>query len=148
MGSVRIVLDANILVRADPRTSPHGLASALIKKVVRGPSTLIVSTPLLDELGRVLRYPRLQARWALSDADIDSYLHFLKEAASFVELDECWAAVPEDPDDDPIVQTAIIGRAEVLCTRDPHFFHPLAQEYCRAYGIRVVDDLTLMDELR
>ena len=31
------------------------------------------------------------------------------------------AAVVEDPDDDPILQTAVSGRADVLCTRDLAF---------------------------
>jgi putative PIN family toxin of toxin-antitoxin system len=148
MGVVRIVLDTNILVRANPTAPPEGLARELLRVVAIGPATLIVSEPLLEELGRVLRYPRLQTRWALCDADIDSYLNFLKGVADFVEIEENWVAVPDDPDDDPIFQTAVVGRADVLCTRDPHFSHPFVKTLCRAYGIRILDDISLMDELR
>lgn len=145
---MRIVLDTNILVRANPKAPPEGLARQLLSEAAYGPATLIVSSPLLTELGRVLRYPRLQARWPLSDADIDGYLEFLKRVASFVELEESWAVVPDDPDDDPIVQTAVVGRADVLCTRDPHLRDPFVQALCRVYGIRILDDIALMRELR
>jgi len=145
---VRIVLDTNILVRANPKSPPQGLARQSLAKAAYGPATLIVSEPLLAELGRVLRYPRLQARWPLSDADIDGYLESLKTVAAFVALDETWEAVPDDPDDDPIVQTAVVGRADVLCTRDPHLRHPFVQALCRAHGVRVLDDITLLRALR
>lgn len=140
MGVVRIVLDTNILVRANPRASPEGLARQLLSS--------IVSEPLLDELGRVLRYPRLQARWPLSEDDINTYLRYLRGVADIVELEENEVGVPDDPDDDPILQTAVAGRADALCTRDPHFSHPFVKALCRAYGIRVIDDITLMGELR
>ena len=145
---MRIVLDTNILVRANPKTSPEGLARELLRRAAYGPATLLVSEPLLAELERVLRYPRLQARWPLSDADIADYLKFLRGVAAFVELEEGWAVVPDDPDDDPIVQTAVIGRADVLCTRDPHFSHPVVRALCGAYGVRIVSDTALMKELR
>jgi len=90
----------------------------------------------------------LQARWPLSDADIADYLKFLRGVAAFVELEEGWAVVPDDPDDDPIVQTAVIGRADVLCTRDPHFSHRVVRALCGAYGVRIVSDTALMKELR
>lgn len=58
------------------------------------------------------------------------------------------AVVVRDPDDDPIVQTAVSGHADVLCTRDAVFRHPRVEEVCRAQGIRILDDITLMQELR
>ena len=145
---MRVVLDTNILIRANPKAAPSGLARDLIERLAYGPSVLVVLEPLLSELGRVLRYPRLQTRWPLSSEDIDRYLGFLRKVASFVDLEESWAAVPDDPDDDPIVHTAIAGHADVLCTRDPHLSHPLVQALCGSYGIRVLDDLALINELR
>jgi predicted nucleic acid-binding protein len=38
-----------------------------------------------------------------------------------MELPGAIPAVVSDPDDDPIVQTAITGKADVLCTRDEAF---------------------------
>jgi len=53
-----------------------------------------------------------------------------------------------DPDDDPILQTAILGGADILCARDCDFLHPLVLEFRQQHGIRIVDDLTLMKDLR
>jgi predicted nucleic acid-binding protein len=56
--------------------------------------------------------------------------------------------VISDPDDDPILQTAIAGDADVLCTRDEAFRHELVEQVCHAHNIRIVSDVALMQELR
>jgi predicted nucleic acid-binding protein len=38
--------------------------------------------------------------------------------------------VPDDPDDDFIVQTTIDGKAAALCTRDSHRLSPVVVEHC------------------
>ncbi len=58
------------------------------------------------------------------------------------------ARIVSDPDDDPILQTAIVGRADVLCTRDEAFRHKAVERVCSAHGIRVLDDSALIQELR
>jgi predicted nucleic acid-binding protein len=62
---VRVVLDTNILIRANPTVSPQGLARDLLLTVLSGPHVLILSSAILDEVRRVLNYPRVQARWSL-----------------------------------------------------------------------------------
>ena len=63
---MRVVPDTNILVRANPNTSPQGLARELLLAVLSGPHVLIVSSAILTEIARVLNYPRVQARWPLT----------------------------------------------------------------------------------
>ena len=65
-----------------------------------------------------------------------------------VELPEVSPAVVSDPDDDPILQTAIVGRADILCTRDEAFRHEVVERVCAAHGIKILDDITLLQELR
>ena len=145
---MRIVLDTNILVRANPTVSPLGLARELLLTTVSGPHTLILSAPILIEVRRVLNYPHVQARWPLTQEAIEQYLHFLEAAGILVEAPVSSPAVVSDPDDDPILQTAIVGRADVLCTRDEAFRHKAVDHVCRAHGIRILDDIALMQELR
>lgn len=90
----------------------------------------------------------MEARWPLCPETIDQYLYLLEAAGELVDVPAIPAAVVEDPDDDPIVQTAVSGRAHVLCTRDMAFLHPKVEEVCRAHGIRILGDIALMDELR
>jgi len=145
---VRVVLDTNILVRANPKVSPQGLARDLLLNIVSGPHVLILSPAILVEVQRVLAYPHVQARWPLTREAILQYLVFLEAAGVLAELPEASAAVVSDPDDDPILQTAIVGHADVLCTRDEAFRHEVVERVCTAHGIRILDDIALLQELR
>lgn len=145
---MRVVLDTNIIVRANPQTSPGGLAKDLLLTVATGPHRLVLSPAILAEVGRVLRYAHVQKRWPLSDEAIQTYLTLLEESALMVLLPAEMPLVVSDPDDDPILQTAILGRADVLCSRDAAFRAPAVEHVCRTNGIRVLDDVTLMQELR
>jgi predicted nucleic acid-binding protein len=84
----------------------------------------------------------------LTEELIDGYVSSLEDAAFVVELPESFPAIVRDPDDDPVLQTAILGRADVLCTRDAAFEHKSVRNVCDAYGIRILDDIALMEELR
>lgn len=46
------------------------------------------------------------------------------------------------------MQTAILGEADVLCTKDDDFFQKPASEYLMKLGIAVLDDVSLMHRLR
>jgi len=83
---VRVVLDTNILVRANPKVSPRGLARDLLLNIVSGPHVLILSSAILIEVQRVLTYPRVQSRWPLPGEAIEQYLVFLEAAGVLVEL--------------------------------------------------------------
>jgi predicted nucleic acid-binding protein len=53
-----------------------------------------------------------------------------------------------DPDDNFVVQTGVVGQVNVICTRDRHLLHTNVQAYCAQFGIRVLRDTELLDELR
>jgi hypothetical protein len=69
-------------------------------------------------------------------------------ASEIVTLDPLVAAPIRDVNDIAVMQTAIIGEADVLCTKDEDFFEQPAGEYLRNMGISVVDDISLMHRLR
>jgi len=83
---VRIVLDTNVLVRANPKTKPEALARDLLLTVARGPHVLVLSDAILTEVRRVLSYPNVQARWPLIQDTIDQYLSFLAAVGEVVEV--------------------------------------------------------------
>ena len=99
--------------------------NALVAAVVIGAALLGVA--ILVEVRRVLAYPQVQARWPLTGEAIEQYLVFLEAASVLAELPEASPAVLSDPDDDPILQTAIVGSADVLCTRDEAFRHEVVE---------------------
>jgi hypothetical protein len=56
--------------------------------------------------------------------------------------------VPSDADDDPVVHTAMVGQAEILCTLNRDFFHAGVLEYCTERGVLVGSDVDILDLLR
>jgi len=73
---LRILLDNNILARANERSS--GLARKILETVIAR-HTLLLSSEMLVELARVLRYPRLQKLYGLTDEEIYHYVEYLRE---------------------------------------------------------------------
>lgn len=69
---MRVLLDVNILVRANER-SP-GPARALLLSLIEQGHTLLLSGEMLVELAEVLRYPRLQALYGFSEDQIYAYV--------------------------------------------------------------------------
>jgi uncharacterized protein len=109
---------------------------------------LILSSAILIEVKRVLTYPHVQARWPLTEEAIDRYVAFLEAAGVLAQLPEAYPAVVSDPDDDPILQTAISGKADVLCSRDVAFRHVVVERFCASHYIKILDDITLLQDLR
>jgi hypothetical protein len=65
-----------------------------------------------------------------------------------VTLDPLVAAPSRDVNDVVVMQTAIIGEADILCTKDEDFFEKPAGEYLSGMGIAVVDDIAPIHPLR
>lgn len=143
---MRVVLDTNDLARAHQLA--QGPARRVLVHIVRGSDVLIVSNYLLQELGRILAYLRPLSRSALTPFDISAYLEYLARASTLVDPLPIPEGVLPDPTDNPILGTALAGRADVLCTRDADFFSESVQRYCRALGIRILTDVELLRSLR
>jgi len=143
---LRVVLDVNILVRANAGTA--GLARELLRALLRQGWTLLVSGEMLAELARVLRYPRLKAKYNLSETDIYEYIQFLLQAAELVAPDMSLAVPIRDAADATVVQTAITGEADFVCTFDRDFYEEPFTRFLSQTGIKVLDDVTLMHMLR
>lgn len=144
---MRAVLDTNVLVRATKNAS--GPARELLRQFETERHVFIVSNAILVELVRVLDYPRVRAMHRLTDEECLEFIRSLHDAAEVVALGDTPAAgVSVDPDDDPVIQTAVEGKADVLCTLDRHLRTQNVQDYCLCHGIRVLTDVELLDELR
>ena len=69
---MRVVLDTNILIRANPKG--RGPARELLEKTIFGDHILVTSDFLLQEVARVLAYPRIEKRWRLHPREVEHYL--------------------------------------------------------------------------
>jgi len=108
---------------------------------------LILSPFLLDETERVLDYPRIQSLYRLSPAEVQEHIDCLQAAAEIVEPVISRPMV-KDPHDEPVLFTAVTGRADVLCTLDRDFYDPAVLDFCSALGIAVMNDVELLQLLR
>lgn len=142
---MRFTLDSNILVRAV--TSPRGPALRLLD-IVLGAHTLVLSRFILDEVERVLLYPRIQARYRIAPEEAARFAGRLADASHLVEPVVVRPIVLSDPDDDPVLYTAVDGKADVLCTRNiRHFAAPDIRSFCAERGLRVMTDVDVLHDL-
>lgn len=145
---MRVVLDTNILARSV--CSPRGPARELVQRLTSGDHILLLSSFILEELARVLRYDRIKIRHGLEDREIDNLLMNLQELGVVVDLSnkKLESSVPHDPDDDPIVHTAILGMADVLCTLDRDFEHSEVVILLEKQSISLMSDVQLLSLLK
>ena len=142
---MRFTLDSNILVRA--ATSPRGPALRLLD-IVLSTHTLVLSRFILEEVERVLLYPRIQARYRITPEEAARFAGSLADASHLVEPVVVRPMVLADPDDDPVLYTAVDGKADILCTRNSrHFATPEIRSFCAERGIRVMTDLDVLRHL-
>lgn len=142
---MRFTLDSNILVRA--AASPSGPALRLLD-VVLGAHTLVLSRFILEEVERVLLYPRIQARYRITTVEAARFAANLADAADLVEPVIDRPVVVSDPADDPVLYTAVDGKADILCTRNiRHFTSAEVPSFCAERGIRVMTDLEALRNL-
>ena len=142
---MRIVLDSNILVRSF--VNSHGLAHDLLLSILASDHTLILSNEMLSEVARVLRYPRLMAVHGENDETIYDFTGWLRNVAEIVALDPLTDAPIRDHNDIFVLQTALSGEADALCSGDRDFFEPPASIFLASCGIDVLTDAQLMRKL-
>jgi putative PIN family toxin of toxin-antitoxin system len=112
---VRAVLDSNVLISA--LLSREGAPAQIVRRWLAGEFELIVSPLLLDELERVLAYPKILAR--IPGPEAQAFVALLAEAAVVADDPESAAARSEDPDDDSLLALAE-STAAMVVSGDAH----------------------------
>lgn len=81
---------------------------------------LLTSTPILNDLQRVMAYPHIRKRHNLSNEGIGIFIKFIATTATLtpgiLELN----AVAEDSTDNKIISCAVEGRADYIVASDHH----------------------------
>jgi uncharacterized protein len=106
---VRIVLDTNVLLAA---FATRGLCEALLTTCL-GAHELVTSEHILEELER-----HLAGKFKLPARRVKEIVAFVREHAEVVEPATMDPGACRDPDDLPVLGTALAGRAELLVTGD------------------------------
>ena len=85
-----------------------------------GSVELILTPAILDEIERVLSYPKIAKALKKSGLSVDDVLSYLMEGATIVEDGDTIRVVADDPSDDKFIEAAWLSGAKWLLSRDNH----------------------------
>lgn len=121
---IRVVLDANVFVSGV--LVAKGNPARILEAWRRGEIDLVAAPDVLDEVGRVLRYPRLRKRHQWGDDEIDTFLARVRASAIVTPGLIVVQAVLDDPTDDKYLACATEGNADFIVSGDTHLLrlHP------------------------
>ncbi len=110
----RAVLDTNTIVSG---IGWRGPPRVILDAAIRGDFILLTSLALIDEVRRVLAYPRLRT---LPLARVQEVLALLPLIAYIVEPKEKLTVIRQDPTDNRILECALAGDANHIISGDEH----------------------------
>ncbi len=113
---IRAVLDTNQYVSMAIKAG--GTADRLLAAWRDGQFILLLSPPILDEIVRVLRYPRLRRLVRLTPAEVDSLVENLVLDAELTPGRLAVHGVARDPSDNMFLACAVEGHADCIVTGD------------------------------
>jgi putative PIN family toxin of toxin-antitoxin system len=138
----KAVLDSSVLVSAF--LTPHGSVVRLLRAPIRNRYDPYLSEFILTETARILlAKSRLRRQYRYPDGDVHDYIRWLLGEARMVENLPELRVVTNDPNDDPIIATAVAAQADYLVTGDRAHLLPIG-EY---QGIRIISPKQFLEIL-
>lgn len=139
---LRAVLDTNVIVSGLlSRDSPP----AQTLDAWRGRQFLVLCSPaILSEINRVLRYPRIQQRYSISEQDVLEVTALFEQNALILHGKPALAGnLPADPDNEMFLACALEGDAQAIVSGDHHLL-----ELGSYQGIPIVTARQFLDTLK
>jgi len=137
---IKVVLDANVLVSG--LLSHKGPPGRILDAWMAGQFQLFVSPQILEELRRVLRYPRIQER--LASEQVSRLLEKLGQDAELVDGTLKLDVLTRDPSDNVYLACAIEARADYLVTGNSNHFEEAGTI---SPGINIISPRVFLDTL-
>ncbi|HSM92246.1 MAG TPA: putative toxin-antitoxin system toxin component, PIN family [Anaeromyxobacteraceae bacterium] len=106
---MRVVLDSDVLLAA---FGTHGLCEALLAECLEG-HVLVCSDHILQELERYLG-----GKFRVPAGEVTEIVRFVRAHCELAEPSDEPAGACPDPDDLPVLGTAVAGSADLLATGD------------------------------
>ena len=113
-----VVFDTNALLRV--ALAKTALARAMRDAWEQRDFLLVISDEILEELGRVLRYPRIAKRHALTEPVIRHFEVSIRGAAVCVPGMYAVRKIEADPCDDKFLACALEGDADFVVSGNAH----------------------------
>jgi putative PIN family toxin of toxin-antitoxin system len=109
---MRVIADTNVFISA---LVFGGLPGIFLDLALRRRFTLVTSMVILDELDEKLR-----GKFAISERDALTIRAKLEGNADMADPNFELNAVPDDPDDNRILECAVAGKADFIVSGDRH----------------------------
>jgi putative PIN family toxin of toxin-antitoxin system len=138
---LRVVLDTNVYVSGT--ILPRGTPFEILEAWRWHEYILVTSEAIMAEIERVLRYPRIRDRYAVTEKDIARLLASLRAEALVTSGDYEIRGVTSDPDDDKFLACALEARANCIVTGDPDLL--VLKRY---YGVDILRPHEFLGQLR
>jgi putative PIN family toxin of toxin-antitoxin system len=115
---MKVVPDANIYVSS--LLSTQGNPRRIMELWEQNQFDVLVSASIIDEIGRVLRYPRIVKRHRQDEAAIKHFPKLLSNQAMMVEPTMVLDVIKEDRSDNRYLECAVEGTAQYIISGDKH----------------------------
>lgn len=115
---MRVVLDTNIWISG--LLQPQSSAAEVLSAWKENKLIVITSEPILDEIKKVLNYPKIQKHLHWDRNKIEQYLLLITFFTECVVLPESSTniGIVRDTNDTPILDTLLVSGADYLVTGD------------------------------
>jgi len=114
----RVVLDANQYVSSLLKL--HSKPAKIVRLVYVGDLTLLLSPAILDELQRVLSYPKIKKLHRRTPEEIERFLRTLDKIAVMTPGLLGVSAIANDPSGNIYLACAVEGSADFIVSGDHH----------------------------
>jgi hypothetical protein len=138
---IRAVLDANVIVSAVLTSA--GIPAQILDAWRTERFTLLVSSPILEEVARVLEYPRIARLHHWPRAKIRGFVAELAYLGIVTPGEITLNIVRNDPADNRYLECAVEGAADYLVSGDQDLL-----DLHEHGGIRIVSPKTFFEVLR
>jgi len=128
---IRAVLDANVFVSA--LLSPKGFPSRVLAAWRAERFHLVTSLAILEEISRVLQYPKIALRHHWPEERIQLFIEDVAHLAILTPGERRLNLIAEDPSDNRYLECAMEGAAEYIVSGDQHLLRLRTYE-----GIRIL----------
>ncbi|GAF75782.1 unnamed protein product [marine sediment metagenome] len=118
---LRIVLDANVFVSA--LINPRGKPAQVLNYVFENKIRLFTSPSIIEELQRVLSYPKLVERHGLEKGELKEFVSDLLSIMALVEGKKAINVIVEDPADNNYLSCALDAKADFIVSGDIHLLN-------------------------
>ncbi|MGC2434822.1 MAG: putative toxin-antitoxin system toxin component, PIN family [Desulfobaccales bacterium] len=121
---IRAVFDTNVFISAlfNPKRPP----AQLLELALQGKIRLIVSPQLMEEIDRLLTYPKIKnllKKRKIAPREVLESLSKILQVAVLTPGELAVAAISPDPADDMILAAAVEGNADFIISGDKHLLN-------------------------